>query len=159
MGTNQRARVRMTDGEIDQFLNGRLTMSMATIGGDDEVHLVAMWYGFVGGLIAVETKAKSQKVVNLRKDPRVTIMVDSGETYDQLKGVQIVGRAEVRDDRESMFELGVSIFSRYQAPYTTDLKPMVEQLIHNRVAVVVHPVKVVSWDHTKLGLPDMSPKP
>src|ERR1700730_2572932 len=90
VGINQRARVQMTDEEIDQFLNGRLTMSMATIGGDDDIHLVAMWYGFVGGLVAVETKAKSQKVVNLRKDPRVTVMVESGESYDQLKGVQIV---------------------------------------------------------------------
>ncbi len=159
VGLNQRAHVRMTGEEVGQYLDGRRTMSMATISGDGDIHLVAMWYGFVGGLIAVETKAKSQKVVNLRNDPRVTVMVESGESYDQLRGVQIAGRAEVREDNDSMFELGVSIFTRYQAPYTPELKPMVEQLIHNRVAVIVHPLKVVSWDHTKLGLPDMSPGP
>ena len=156
MGSNQRAQVRMTEEEVDRFLQGRRTMALATIGGDDEIHLVAMWYGFVGGLIAVETKAKSQKVVNLRKDPRVTLMVESGKSYDRLKGVQIVGRAEVRDDDASMFELGVSIFTRYQGPYSPDLRPMVEQLVRKRVAIVVHPKKIVSWDHTKLGLPDMS---
>jgi PPOX class probable F420-dependent enzyme len=148
----------MTDEEVDHFLQGRRTMSLATIGGDDEIHLVALWYGFVGGLIAVETKSKSKKVVNLRKDPRVSLMVEGGESYDQLQGVQIVGRAEVRDDDASMFELGVSIFTRYQGPYSPDLTPLVEQLIHNRVAVVVHPRRVVSWDHTKLSLPHMSPQ-
>lgn len=151
-GVKQRDLIRMSTDEVDRYLAGRHSLAVATFDPQGSVHLVAMWYGFVGGLIALETKAKSQKVKNLRRDPRITVMVESGETYDQLRGVEVVGRAEIRDDRDSMLELGRSVISRYTPPAKPEyLDPMVEHMIRNRVAILIHPLRVVSWDHSKLG--------
>lgn len=151
-GVKQRNVIRMSADEVDRYLADRHTLAAATIDPHGSVHLVAMWYGFVGGLIALETKAKSQKVKNLRRDPRITVMVESGDSYDQLRGVEVVGHAEIRDDRDSMLELGRSVISRYTPPAKPEhLDPMVEHMIRNRVAIVVHPQRVVSWDHSKLS--------
>jgi PPOX class probable F420-dependent enzyme len=155
MGINQRSEITMTDDEIDAFLHERHSMSMATIGPGGRIQLVAMWYGFVDGDIGFETKAKSQKVQNLRRDPRLTVMVEDGETYDQLRGVELSGRGEIVDDAAELFRLGVSVFERYQGPYSEEMRPFVEQMLHKRVLVRLRTEKVVSWDHRKLGLPPM----
>ncbi len=116
-GVNQRDLIKMTPEEVADFLRGRRSMTMSTISPDGTIHSVAMWYGFLEGEIAFETKAKAQKVQNLRRDPRLTCLVESGETYDQLRGVSLVGRGEIVDDAERMWELGVSVFERYNGPY------------------------------------------
>jgi PPOX class probable F420-dependent enzyme len=157
MGVNQRHLIKMSDEEVQEFLRGRQSMSMATLGPDGSIHLVAMWYGFLEGAVAVETKMKSQKVQNLRRDPRVTVMVESGDYYEELKGVELVGRAEIVDDPDRMWELGVSVFERYQAPYTEEMRPFVESMLHKRVVIKVLTDRVVSWDHSKLGMPATRP--
>jgi len=151
MGVNQRAAIKMTDEEIRAFLIEQKTMSMATIGPGGRIHLVAMWYGFVDGAIGFETKAKSQKVQNLRRDDRLTVMVEDGDTYDQLRGVEIAGRGEIIEDAEQLFRLGVSVFERYQGPYTDEMKPFVDAMLHKRVLVKLREEQVVSWDHRKLS--------
>lgn len=155
-GVNQRNQIRMTDAEIDAFLRGVHTMNCATINHDGTIHLVAMWYGFLEGCPALETKAKSQKVANLRRNPQITCLVEEGKTYDELQGVEIVGRAEIVDDPERMFALGISVFERHNGvEYTPEMKPFVDQMLHKRVVVKIVPEKYVSWDHRKLGLPPM----
>ena len=151
MGVNQRASIKMTDEEIKAFLKERRTMSMATIGPGGRIHMVAMWYGFVDGAIGFETKTKSQKVQNLRRDNRLTILVEDGDTYDQLRGVEIAGWGEIIEDPEQLFRLGISVFERYNAPYTEEMKPFVDAMLHKRVLVKLHEEQVVSWDHRKLG--------
>jgi PPOX class probable F420-dependent enzyme len=154
-GVNQRAQIRMTPEEIDAFLQQRHSMTMSTISRDGSIHSVAMWYGFLEGAVAFETKSKSQKVQNLRRDPRLTCLVEDGDTYDQLRGVTLIGTGEIVDEPERMWELGVSVFERYQGTYNEEMKPFVEAMLHNRVVVKLHVDKVVSWDHRKLGLPKM----
>jgi PPOX class probable F420-dependent enzyme len=149
---NQRALVKMTDDEVEDFLHGRRTMTMCTLGPDGSVHAVAMWYGFLEGAVALESKVKAQKVRNLVRDPRITCLVEDGLKYEELRGVSLVGTAEIIDDPERMWEAGVSVFERYQAPFSEDLRPFVETMLHNRVVIKVHPERVVSWDHRKLGL-------
>ena len=151
MGVNQRANIKMTDEEIDAFLNEQRTMSMATIGPDGGIHLVAMWYGFVDGVIGFETKAKSQKVKNLRRDKRLTVLVEDGVKYEELRGVELAGWGEVIEDPDQLFQLGISVFERYQGPYTEEMKPFVEVMLNKRVLVKLHTDRVVSWDHRKLG--------
>ena len=151
MGTNQRPQIRMSDEEIHTFLRERHSMSMATINPDGRIQLVAMWYGFLGGDIAFETKAKSQKVLNLRRDPRLTVMVEDGETYETLRGVQIAGTAEIIEDADELWKIGVSVFERYQGEFTEEMTPFVEVMLRKRVGIRLRPEKVVSWDHAKLG--------
>ena len=151
MGTKQRDVIRMTEQEVDEFLLGRHTMSLATINHDATVHLVAMWYGFLEGCVAIETKTKSQKVRNLRRDPRMTCMVEDGDRYEELRGVELVGTAEIVEEPERMWEMGVNLFERYQGTYTEEMRPFVEAMLHKRVVVKLHVDRVVSWDHRKLG--------
>jgi PPOX class probable F420-dependent enzyme len=153
-GVNQRAMIKMTPEEVDAFIHERRPMSMCSINHDGSIHAVAMWYGFVDGLIAVETKAKSQKVQNLRRNPTLTCMLEDGDVYEELRGVELVGQAEIVDDPGRMFVLGVSVFERYYgATYSEELRPFIETMLNKRVVVVLHPDRVVSWDHRKLGLP------
>src|SRR2546423_12682338 len=150
-GKNQRAQVRMTEEEIDELLAGRHAMTICTLRRDGSVHAVAMWYGFLEGCIALESKAKAQKVINLRRDPRITVLVEDGDYYDELRGVSIEGTAEIVDDPDRMWQLGISVFERYTGPYTDDLAPFVQTMLHNRVVIKVLPQRTISWDHRKLG--------
>lgn len=152
MGIKERSRVRMTPEEVEEFLSGRHTMSVATLGPDGRVHLVAMWYGFLGGAVAFQTKAKSQKIQNLRRDDRITCLVEDGETYEELRGVELVGRAEIIEGRDRLWRIGVSVFERYSGPVTPETEPAVERMLNKRVGVRVEVERVVSWDHHKLGL-------
>ncbi len=142
----------MSDEEIDEFLRGRHTMSVATFGKDGAIHLVAMWYAFLDGKPAFWTYAKSQKIRNLRRDPRITLLVEDGDSYSQLRGVEITGRGTIIEDPETIVSLGMRIAERYQgiAP-SDDMRPMIAKQAAKRVAVRIHPKRVVSWDHRKLG--------
>ena len=156
-GVNQRGQIKMTSEEIDDFIHGVHTMNCATINHDGTIHLVAMWYGFLDGCPVLETKIKSQKVQNLRRDPRMTCLIEEGKSYDQLVGVEMVGTTELIDDPDIMFEAGISVFERHNgAKYTPELKPFVDQMLHKRLIVKINVEKYVSWDHRKLGLPAMN---
>lgn len=155
MGTNQRNQIVMTDAEIVEFVARSRTGTLATIGPNGQPHLVAMWYGVVDGEIWVETKAKSQKAVNLRRDPRVSFLIEDGMTYDTLRGVSFEGVAEIVEDPDTIFTVGVSVWERYNGPYTDDLRPAVDMMMNKRVAVRIVADRTRSWDHGKLGLPPM----
>ena len=128
-------------------------MTMCTLNHDGSIHAVAMWYGFLDGSIAIETKAKAQKAVNLGRDPRITCMFEDGDYYEELRGVELVGTAEIVDDPDQMWELGVNLFERYYGTYTEELRPFVETMLNKRIVAKVNVERTVSWDHRKLGLP------
>ena len=155
MGRNQRNQIVMSDDEITDFVARSRTGTMATVGLDSQPHLVAMWYGVVDGDIWIETKVRSQKVVNIRRNPRVSFMIEDGMTYDSLIGVTFEGVAEIHDHADTIFAVGVSVWERYNGPYADDLKPAVDMMMNKRVAVRIVPHRVRSWDHHKLGLPAM----
>ena len=148
---SRRDQIRMTDDERNAFLRGRHTMNVATIGGDGRIHLVAMWYGFAVGRLGFWTYGKSQKIVNLRRDPRLTCLVESGESYGQLRGVELVGRGVVTDDRDVVQEIGESVWERYTGPVDDAARQAVTAVGLKRTAVLIEVDKVVDWDHSKLG--------
>jgi PPOX class probable F420-dependent enzyme len=145
----------MSDAEITDFVTNSRTGTLATIGPDGQPHLTAMWYAVVDGEIWFETKAKSQKAVNLRRDPTITVMIEDGQSYDTLRGVSIDGRAEIIDDPETNLRVGISVWERYTGPYTDEMRPFVDQMMNNRISVRVVPGRMRSWDHRKLGMPEM----
>ncbi len=155
MGTNERSKIVMSDDEVTAFIEQSRTCTMATIGPTGHPHLVAMWYAVVDGQVWFETKAKSQKVANLRRDDRITVSMEDGHTYDTLRGVAIEGRATVVDDADALWAVGVSVWERYTGPYTDEMKPLVEFMLNKRVAIRVDPDRIRSWDHTKLGMDPM----
>ena len=150
--SKRRDLIRMTDEEVDAFLRGRNTMNIATHGPDGRIHLVAMWYGFVDGKPAFETYAKSQKVLNLQRNPQLTALVETGEEYDQLKGVELVGEGRITDDPDVVMECARSVVDRYfGVERAEDLDAVAAGLAQKRVAIIIETDKVVSWDHTKLA--------
>lgn len=142
----------MSDEEVDGFLRERQTMNIATFGPDGNIHLVAMWYGFIDGKPAFETFTKSQKVKNLLRDPRITVLVEDGDQYEELRGVELVGTAEVSDDPETVMTVARSVVERYfPVDKPEDLDAIAAGLAHKRSAIVINADKVVSWDHHKLA--------
>jgi PPOX class probable F420-dependent enzyme len=151
-GTSRRDQIKMSGDEVQAFLEEQRTMSIATIGRDGRPHVVAMWYAFLDGVPSFWTFAKSQKVANLRRDARITCMVEAGDTYDQLRGVELVARAEIIDDVAEVQRFGVAEFERYQNMKVTQaLMPQVQRMANKRVVVKIHTERIVSWDHRKLG--------
>jgi PPOX class probable F420-dependent enzyme len=149
---SRRELIRMTDDEVEAFLHERQTMNIASFGPDGNIHLVAMWYGFLGPNPAFETFAKSQKVLNLRRDPRITVLVEDGDVYEELRGVEIVGTAIVHDDREPLMAVAANVVERYfPIENPDDIPAIAEALATKRVCIEIVPEKVVSWDHRKLG--------
>lgn len=152
-GVKQRDLIRMSEDEVDEFLRGRRTAVLSSLSADGSVHSVAMWYGFLEGAMAFETKAKSQKVQNLRRNPNLTALVEAGDIYEELRGVVLVGRGEIVDEPSRLWEVGVSVFERYHAPYTEARRDEVQGMLNKRVVIKLHTDRQISWDHRKLTQP------
>ena len=147
---SRRDQIRMSDAEVDEFLSGRHTMNVASINHDGTIHLVAMWYAVLDGDPVFWTFGKSQKIKNLQRDPRVTLLVESGEEYGELIGVELVGKATVLTERDDIMAIGEAVFARYFGEVTDETRPFIELTGAKRFGVRVAVDRVVSWDHKKL---------
>ena len=141
----------MSHAEVARFLQEPHHLQVATIAKDGRPHLVAMWYGFLEDAPALWTYARSQKVVNLRRDPRLTCLAEAGRAYDELQGVELLARATILEDRDTVLAAGRSVFERYVGPFTDADRPRLERMSAKRVAVRIDVERTVSWDHRKLG--------
>lgn len=149
---SRRDQIMMAPDQIEAYLDSEKTLQVASINSDGTPHLVAMWFARHDDAIAFWTYAKSQKVVNVRRDPRLTVMVESGEKYEELKGVTIYGRARIIEDLDEVFAFGDNVYERYWGPIDNDMvREGVRAMGRKRVVIVVEPEKTVSWDHSKLG--------
>ena len=107
--TKQRDRVKMSDAEVAAMLAGNRKVQLATINPDGYPHLVTMYYALVDGKIAFWTYRTSQKALNLARDPRISCLVETGDAYFDLRGVQIQGLVETITDPDAVYEIGVAI--------------------------------------------------
>ncbi len=140
----------MNDEEVRVFLEEQRTVQIATNDHDGWPHLVAMWYVVIDDQLVFWTYAKSQKTANLRRDPKLTCLVEAGERYEELRGVQMKGQALIKDDLETIQRIGETIFERYTGPLNDSVRQMVAAQATKRVIVFVEPKEIVSWDHRKL---------
>jgi PPOX class probable F420-dependent enzyme len=148
----RRSQITMTPDEVEAFLDLERTMQVASINRDGTPHLVAMWYTRHRGDLAFWTYAKSQKVVNVRRDPRITVMVERGARYEELQGVTIYGRARIVDDLDEVFAFGDVLYERYWGPVDRDAtRERVRAMGRKRVLITVERERTISWDHAKLG--------
>jgi PPOX class probable F420-dependent enzyme len=154
----QRDRVRMSDAEVEAMLAGNRKVQLATINPDGYPHLVTMYYALVGGKIAFWTYRTSQKALNLARDPRISCLVETGEAYFDLRGVQIQGTVEAITDPDAVLKIGQfigEVMGGSQAGALSGqdgdaISDYVANAARKRYAYIVEPVKVISWDHTKL---------
>ena len=146
----QRDRVAMTAAEVAEFLAASRKLQLATINQDGTPHLVAMYYVMLGGRIAFWTYRTSQKARNLARDPRVTCLVETGEEYFDLRGVQVAGRVEVVEDPAAILEIGRGIAGVMAGMPAGALDEYVAHTARKRLGYLVDPMRVISWDHRKL---------
>jgi PPOX class probable F420-dependent enzyme len=151
-----RSDVSMSREEIVAFLEPARVGVLATIGSDGRPHLSAMWFVPVGDELHMWTYSKSQKALNARRDPRATLLVEEGESYNELKGISVSGDVLVTDDFERVRAVGVALYERYTKPRlgtAVEDGPIeaIERQAHKRVALVLSMDKVASWDHSKLA--------
>ena len=155
---SRRDAIRMSEEELRHFLESSRTIILNSIGPRGVPHPMPMWYALEDdGTIAVTTFAKSQKVRNLERDPRVSLLVEAGEQYDQLRGAVLYGRAEIERDVEAVLDVLSRVSQRMErAQGRGDARPealrdALRATAAKRVAIRVRPERVVSWDHRKLA--------
>jgi len=150
---SSRSSVSLDEVEIEEFLTSNMKVQIATIGPDGAPHLTTLFYVVEDGRIAFWTYGASQKVVNLRRDPRISCLVEDGEDYFELRGVSIQGTARLIEEYDDIRALGAKVATRMAGG--VDLgdfgDEIVDQQARKRVGIVVEPIKVASWDHRKMG--------
>jgi len=148
----QRDLIRMTGEEVAAFVDGRRSLIVATLDKDGAPHQTVLWFAVRDGLYLFETYGSSQKVLNLRRDPRISLLWEAGRDYSELCGVSIRGRAEIVDAEPRLTELMTVIVQRNHAGRSAaEIAEQVAAMVRKRVVVAVRPEKVISWDHRKLG--------
>jgi PPOX class probable F420-dependent enzyme len=149
MATNRRQQIQLSPDEQAAFFRERKKAALATIDKDGFPHVVAMNYFARGGAFYMTSYGKAQKVVNIRRNPRVALMIEAGDDYAELRGVMIRGRCEILEDE-------ASVRSAFEAraggqANASPVQPGARASAPKRGGVQIFPEKVVSWDHRKLG--------
>jgi len=153
---SRRGLIQMSDDEVRSFLNASKTIILNSIGPGGYPHPMPMWFGLdPDGSVRMTTFRASQKVKNLKRDPRVSLLVESGEEYSELMGVVFYGKAEVIDDIDAVTKTLISASTRGQPPLTPEAREGMAKVMaktaSKRVCILLKPERVVSWDHRKLG--------
>jgi hypothetical protein len=156
----------MTEPEVGAFLTEERTVTCATVGPRGWPHLMPLWYVLraspdpqSGPRLWAWTYGVSQKVRNLERDPRVTLLIETGELYQELRGVMFECETIIHRDFEVVRDLGLEIFTRYASPrgeppigeLPPEVGEMVDKQAAKRVALEFVEIKRASWDHRKLG--------
>jgi len=153
---SRRDQIRLTDAEIQDFLASSKTVILCSNGRDGHPHVMPMWFRVAeDGAIEMTTYSRSQKVLNLKRDPRATLLVESGIGYAELKGVMFRGRVEIVDEVERVVDTMMAASNERQ-PVTDPeqlavLREAMKKTASKRVLLRVKPDRVISWDHAKLG--------
>ena len=142
----------MSADEAGAFLEQGRTVTCATLGRDGWPHLMPLWYVIRDGALWSWTYGKSQKVANLRRDPRCTLQVEAGTAYTELRGVMLACEAVIHDDIDTVAPLGAEIAARYGgADLEPDLATAMRAQAAKRVGLEFVERRRVTWDHRKLG--------
>jgi PPOX class probable F420-dependent enzyme len=143
--------IRMSEDELETFLGGQLVVSCATIGRDGWPHVMPLWYVVRDGEIWVWTYAASQKVRNLERDPRATLVVEAGERYEELRGAMLKAHAVIERDTELVTALGLAIYARYYDEVPHEVHQTVVRQAAKRVGIRFVEHERATWDHRKLA--------
>ena len=144
----------MSQEERLQFLEKQISLQIGTINKDGSPHLTTMWYVYDGDNFIFHTYTKSQKIINLKRDSRITLLTEAGSQYSDLQGIIVYGNAEIINGKDSLEEV-IRYMEMVGEKYIKDEEG--SQYIEGmklqapkRSVVIVKPSKFISWDHTKI---------
>ena len=151
--SSRRSEIQLTDVQQRELLEGERIVVVSSLGPRGWPHVMPLWYVPRDGEIWIYTYAKSQKVKNLERDPRATLMVETGHEYFELRGVEIEAEGEIHRDHETTFDVAKELTMRYSEGSEIDeaASEMLREQARKRVAVRFEPKRTASWDHRKLG--------
>jgi PPOX class probable F420-dependent enzyme len=149
MATNRRQQIQLNPDEQAAFFRERKKAALATIDKDGFPHVVAMNYFVKDGAFYMTSYGKAQKVVNVRRNPKVALMVEAGDSYAELRGVMIRGHCEILEEPDAV---QAAFESRAEAQANpSPLQPGAVASAPKRVVLRIVPHEIISWDHRKLG--------
>ncbi len=151
---SRREQIRMTDAEVEAFLEEQRVVVVATHGHDGWPHLMPLWYVVRDGCLWGWTYAKSQKTRNLERDPRATLQVEDGERYEELRGVMLRTEVRLHRDVETVAGVGVALVNRYSGtgPEFDAMRDAFRAQARKRVGLeFVEVGRRATWDHRKLA--------
>ena len=152
MNKNLREKVRMNDTEIDEFVEEQKSLQVGTLNSDGSIHLSTLWFAVVDQKIVFETYTSSQKIVNLKRDSRITVLLEDGLEYSNLRGVMIRGTSLLTEESAEVERIAREVIKRNQPEVPEEmLDDAAASLALKRTVVAIVPEKTVSWDHGKIS--------
>jgi len=154
---SRRDQIRMTEAEQKAFLAGAQTIVICSLDPRGYPHPMPMWFALEDdGAVVMTTFTKSQKIKNLERDPRVSLLAESGTVYAELRGVVLQGEAELVREKEQVLDILARVGAKSaggagNAPNPEQLRSALMATVPKRTGIRVRPERVVSWDHRKLG--------
>jgi PPOX class probable F420-dependent enzyme len=151
---SRRDQIKLTDEEQRELIDGERIVVVSSLGQRGWPHVMPLWYVPRDGEIWIWTYAKSQKVRNLERDRRATLLIETGVEYGDLRGVQIEAEAEIIRDLDGIVDYAKEMTIRYSENIESvegDAEAGLRAQAPKRVAIHFHPKRVASWDHRKLG--------
>ena len=151
---SRREQIRMSDGEVRELLDSERVVIATSNGPHGWPHSMPLWYVPREGEVWIWTYAKSQKVRNLERDPRATLLIETGHEYTDLRGVMIEAEAVLHRDFETVVGFAEELTLRYAQGISSvegDAKAALEAQAPKRVAIQFRPRRTATWDHRKLG--------
>jgi PPOX class probable F420-dependent enzyme len=147
---DRRRQIRFTPEEQAAFLREHRKAALATMDKDGFPHLVAMNFFEKDGAFYMTSYGKAQKVVNIRRDPRVALMIESGSSYSELRGVMVRGHCEIVEGAEAV-RTAFAAMAQARGGTATERPRAATDSAPKRVVLKITPEKTTSWDHSKLG--------
>jgi PPOX class probable F420-dependent enzyme len=151
---SRRELIELGADERRELIESERIVVVASAGPRGWPHVMPLWYVPRGGEVWIYTYAKSQKVRNLERDRRATLLIETGHAYVELRGLQIEAEAEIHRDHETVLELAKELTVRYGgdiASVSGDAAEALAAQARKRVAIRFALLRVASWDHRKLG--------
>ncbi len=151
---SRRDQIKLTDEEQRDLIESERIVVVSSLGPRGWPHVMPLWYVPRDGDVWIWTYAKSQKVKNLERDPRATLLIETGNEYTELRGVQIEAEAELIRDLDRIVDYAKEMTIRYSDGIESvegDAAAGLRAQAPKRVAIHFHPKRVASWDHGKLG--------
>jgi len=154
---SRRSQITMSEDEIRRFIESKKTMTIVSNGPGGFPHPMPMWFARdPDGSIRMATYRTSQKIKNIQRDPRVSLLAESGTDYAELKGVVIYGTAELVDDFALVCDTLIRAGGRGEGlpkdpAAAKTIQDAMRKNAEKRFVIRVKPERVISWDHAKLG--------
>ncbi len=151
---NRRDQIRLSEEELAELFETERVAVVSSIGPRGWPHSMPLWFVPRAGEVWIWTFAKSQKVKNLERDPRATLLLETGTEYSELRGAMIEAEAEIHRDGETVLAFAEELTLRYAEGITSlegDAKSALEAQAPKRVAIRFVAKRLSSWDHRKLG--------